>query len=119
VLVCDEFGYISFDTNAVVLFYQLVSGPYVMVSIIVPSNLHFSSWSEISGNATAASATSTSQASIAPYTNSRASVQSARATPLLRLWRRTSISPLPNSLNEFVLQRYFFRRSVRLEMGIL
>ncbi len=55
-LVCDELGYIPFDPDAVALFYQLVSRRYETASMIVSSNLPFSSWGEVFGNATVASA---------------------------------------------------------------
>ena len=55
-LICDELGYIPFDPDAAALFFQLVSRRYETASMIVSSNLPFSSWGEVFGNATAASA---------------------------------------------------------------
>lgn len=55
-LICDELGYIPFDADGAALFYQLVSRRYERGSMIVSSNLPFSSWGDVFGNATAASA---------------------------------------------------------------
>lgn len=55
-LICDELGYIPFDADGAALFFQLVSRRYEKASMIVSSNLPFSSWGETFGNATAASA---------------------------------------------------------------
>jgi DNA replication protein DnaC len=55
-LICDELGYIPFDADGAALFFQLVSRRYEKASMIVTSNLPFSSWGDTFGNATAASA---------------------------------------------------------------
>ncbi len=55
-LICDELGYIPFDADGAALFFQLVSRRYEKASMIVSSNLPFSSWGDTFGNATAASA---------------------------------------------------------------
>ncbi len=55
-LICDELGYIPFDADGAALFFQLVSRRYETASMIVSSNLPFSSWGDTFGNATAASA---------------------------------------------------------------
>ena len=55
-LICDELGYIPFDPDAAALFFQLISRRYETASMIVSSNLPFSSWRDVFGNATAASA---------------------------------------------------------------
>lgn len=55
-LICDELGYIPFDADGAALFFQLVSRRYEKASMILSSNLPFSSWGDTFGNATAASA---------------------------------------------------------------
>ena len=55
-LVIDEVGYIPFDTEAANLFFQLVSTRYEKSSIILTSNLPFSRWGQVFGEATIASA---------------------------------------------------------------
>ena len=52
----DEVGYIPFDTEAANLFFQLVSTRYEKSSIILTSNLPFSRWGQVFGEATIASA---------------------------------------------------------------
>ena len=49
-------GYIPFDTEAANLFFQLVSTRYEKSSIILTSNLPFSRWGQVFGEATIASA---------------------------------------------------------------
>ncbi|WP_176480437.1 ATP-binding protein, partial [Mycobacterium avium] len=55
-VVIDEVGYIPFDTEAANLFFQLVSTRYEKSSIILTSNLPFSRWGQVFGEATIASA---------------------------------------------------------------
>ncbi|GAB37017.1 IS21-like element helper ATPase IstB [Gordonia otitidis] len=55
-IVIDEVGYIPFDAEAANLFFQLVSSRYEKSSIILTSNLSFSRWGEVFGEATIASA---------------------------------------------------------------
>ena len=55
-IVIDEVGYIPFDTEAANLFFQLVSTRYEESSIILTSNLPFSRWGQVFGEATIASA---------------------------------------------------------------
>jgi DNA replication protein DnaC len=55
-IVIDEVGYIPFDTEAANLFFQLVSSRYEKSSIVLTSNLPFSRWGEVFGEATIASA---------------------------------------------------------------
>lgn len=55
-IVIEEVGYIPFDTEAANLFFQLVSTRYQKSSIIVDSNLPFSRWGQVFGEATIASA---------------------------------------------------------------
>ncbi len=55
-IVIDEVGYIPFDTQAVNLFFQLVSTRYEKSSIILTSDLPFSHWGQAFGEATIASA---------------------------------------------------------------
>lgn len=55
-IVIDEVGYIPFDTEAANLFFQLVSTRYEKSSIILTSNLPFSRWGQVFGEATIASA---------------------------------------------------------------
>jgi hypothetical protein len=55
-IVIDEVGYIPFDTAAANLFFQLVSTRYEKSSIILTSNLPFSRWGQVFGEATIASA---------------------------------------------------------------
>ena len=55
-LIVDEVGYISFETEAANLFFQLVSSRYEHASLILTSNLPFSGWGEVYGNHVVASA---------------------------------------------------------------
>lgn len=55
-IIIDEVGYIPFDTEAANLFFQLVSTRYEKSSIILTSNLPFSRWGQVFGEATIASA---------------------------------------------------------------
>ncbi|MFB9165060.1 ATP-binding protein, partial [Arthrobacter psychrochitiniphilus] len=56
VLVVDEVGYIPFDQDSANLFFQLVSSCYERASLILTSNLAFSRWADVFGDATIASA---------------------------------------------------------------
>lgn len=56
VLVVDEVGYIPFDQDSANLFFQLVSSRYERASLILTSNLAFSRWPDVFGDATIASA---------------------------------------------------------------
>lgn len=55
-LVIDEVGYIPFDQDSANLFFQLVSFRYERASLIFTSNLTFSRWADVFGDATIASA---------------------------------------------------------------
>ena len=55
-IVIDEVGYIPFEPEAANLFFQLVSSRYEQASIILTSNMPFSRWGEVFGEATIASA---------------------------------------------------------------
>jgi DNA replication protein DnaC len=55
-IVIDEVGYIPFDTEAVNLFFQLISTRNEESSIVLTSNLPFSRWGRVFGEATIASA---------------------------------------------------------------
>lgn len=55
-LICDEVGYIPFDQDSANLFFQLVSSRYEHASMILTSNLSFSRWADVFGDATVASA---------------------------------------------------------------
>ena len=55
-IVIDEVGYIPFEPEAANLFFQLVSTRYEKSSIILTSNLPFSRWGQVFGEATIASA---------------------------------------------------------------
>ena len=56
-LVCDEVGYLPFDTAAASLFFQLIASRYERGSVIVTSNLAFSRWGETLGDDVVAAAT--------------------------------------------------------------
>lgn len=55
-IVIDEVGYIPFDTEAANLLFQLVSTRYEKSPIILTPSLPFSSWGQVFGEATIASA---------------------------------------------------------------
>ena len=55
-IVIDEVGYIPFDTEAANLFFRLISTRYEKSLIILTSNLPFSRWGQVFGEATIASA---------------------------------------------------------------
>mgnify|MGYP000132536537 CR=1 FL=1 len=55
-LIIDEIGYLPFDSDTANLFFQLVSTRYEKSSIILTSNLPFSRWGQVFGEATIASA---------------------------------------------------------------
>ncbi|MBP2412707.1 DNA replication protein DnaC [Arthrobacter stackebrandtii] len=55
-LIIDEVGYIPFDQDSANLFFQLVSSRYERASLILTSNLAFSRWADVFGDATIASA---------------------------------------------------------------
>jgi DNA replication protein DnaC len=56
-LVIDEVGYLPFDTTAASLFFQLIASRYETGSVIVTSNLAFSSWGQTLGDDVVAAAT--------------------------------------------------------------
>ncbi len=55
-LIIDEVGYLPFDQDAANLFFQLVSSRYEHASLILTSNLTFSSWGGIFGDQAVAAA---------------------------------------------------------------
>ena len=55
-LVVDEVGYLPFEQDAANLFFQLVSSRYEHASIILTSNLPFSSWGAVFGDQVVAAA---------------------------------------------------------------
>ena len=55
-LVVDEVGYLPFEQDAANLFFQLVSSRYEHASIILTSNLAFSSWGAVFGDQVVAAA---------------------------------------------------------------
>lgn len=55
-LVVDEVGYLPFEQDAASLFFQLVSSRYEHASIILTSNLAFSSWGAVFGDQVVAAA---------------------------------------------------------------
>lgn len=55
-LIVDEVGYIPFDQDSANLFFQLLSSRYEHASLVLTSNLAFSRWGEVFGDATVASA---------------------------------------------------------------
>jgi DNA replication protein DnaC len=55
-LVIDEVGYIPFEPEAANLFFQLVSSRYEHASLILTSNLPFSSWGGVFGDQAVAAA---------------------------------------------------------------
>jgi DNA replication protein DnaC len=55
-LVVDEVGYLPFEPDAASLFFQLVSSRYEQASIILTSNLAFSSWGAVFGDQVVAAA---------------------------------------------------------------
>jgi DNA replication protein DnaC len=55
-LICDEVGYIPFDPQAANLMFMLISRRYERGSMIVTSNKPFSTWGEIFGDNTVATA---------------------------------------------------------------
>ena len=56
VLVIDEVGYIPFEPEAANLFFQLVSSRYEHASLVLTSNLPFSSWAGVFGDQVVAAA---------------------------------------------------------------
>ena len=56
-LICDEVGYLPFDTAAASLFFQLIASRYETGSVIVTSNLMFYRWGETLGDDIVAAAT--------------------------------------------------------------
>ncbi len=56
-IVIDEVGYLPFDAAAAALFFQLIASRYETGSVIVTSNLAFSSWGETLGDDVVAAAT--------------------------------------------------------------
>ncbi|MCL4721874.1 MAG: IS21-like element helper ATPase IstB [Gammaproteobacteria bacterium] len=55
-IVVDEVGYLPFDQDAANLFFQLVSSRYEHASLILTSNLPFSSWGGVFGDQAVAAA---------------------------------------------------------------
>ena len=55
-LIIDEVGYLPFEQDAANLFFQLVSSRYEHASLILTSNLPFSSWAGVFGDQAVAAA---------------------------------------------------------------
>ena len=55
-IIIDEVGYLPFEQDAANLFFQLVSSRYEHASLILTSNLPFSSWGTVFGDQTVAAA---------------------------------------------------------------
>jgi DNA replication protein DnaC len=55
-LIIDELGYLPFDSNAVHLFFQLVSRRYERGSLVVTSNRSVGEWGTVLGDPVAATA---------------------------------------------------------------
>ncbi len=55
-IIIDEVGYLPFDSDAANLFFQLVSSRYEHASLILTSNLPFSSWGAVFGDQAVAAA---------------------------------------------------------------
>ncbi|WP_324651988.1 ATP-binding protein [Georgenia sp. H159] len=80
-IIVDEVGYLPFEQDAANLFFQLVSSRYEHASLILTSNLAFSSWAGVFGDQVVAAAmidasstTPTSSPSRAPPTDSATAV---------------------------------------------
>jgi DNA replication protein DnaC len=67
-IIVDEVGYLPFEQDAANLFFQLVSSRYEHASLILTSNLPFSSWAGVFGDQVIAAAM-TSSPSRAPPTD--------------------------------------------------
>lgn len=55
-IIVDEVGYLPFEQNAANLFFQLVSSRYEHASLVLTSNLPFSSWGGVFGDQAVAAA---------------------------------------------------------------
>ncbi len=55
-IIVDEVGYLPFEQDAANLFFQLVSSRYEHASLILTSNLPFSSWGGVFGDQAVAAA---------------------------------------------------------------
>lgn len=55
-IIIDEFGYLPIDTESARLLYQIIANAYETQSIIYTSNLEFSRWATVLGDATMAAA---------------------------------------------------------------
>jgi DNA replication protein DnaC len=55
-IIVDEVGYLPFEQDAANLFFQLVSSRYEHASLILTSNLPFSSWGAVFGDQAVAAA---------------------------------------------------------------
>ncbi len=55
-IIIDEVGYLPFEQDAANLFFQLVSSRYEHASLILTSNLPFSSWAGVFGDQVVAAA---------------------------------------------------------------
>jgi DNA replication protein DnaC len=55
-IIVDEVGYLPFEQDAANLFFQLVSSRYEHASLILTSNLPFSSWASVFGDQVVAAA---------------------------------------------------------------
>ena len=55
-IIVDEVGYLPFEQDAANLFFQLVSSLYEHASLILTSNLPFSSWASVFGDQVIAAA---------------------------------------------------------------
>ena len=55
-LIIDELGYIPIDTEGARLIYQVIANAYEKQSVIYTSNLEFSRWASVFGDANMAAA---------------------------------------------------------------
>ena len=55
-LIVDELGYLSFETNAAHLFFQLISRRYERGSVLIASNRSVGEWGTVFGDAVVATA---------------------------------------------------------------
>ena len=56
VLVCDEIGYLSYDSRNADLFFQVISRRYEKKSLVLTTNLAFSDWATVFPNASCVTA---------------------------------------------------------------
>ena len=85
VLIVDEVGYIPFDQDAAILFFQLVSSRYEHASLILTSNLPLARWGDVFGDLIIASAMIDRIVDHADVSTSKAPATGSRTTNPRRL----------------------------------